>query len=117
MYTEYLLKMKPENDYIRAYLDQIKEIYKQMKEESVYYLIESSLNVNEEHLQYNKQITQIDNLLNEQNEYLQQFILLNNKINQKLIKFCKHDWHIDSIDIDLDTSKTIEYCKICNCMK
>lgn len=117
MNTEYLLKIKPENEYIRAYLDQIKEIYKQMKEESVYYLIETSLNVNQEHVQYNKQITQIDNLLNEQNEYLQQFILLNNKINQKLIEFCKHDWHIDSIDIDLDTSKTIEYCKICNCTK
>lgn len=117
MNTEYLLKIKPKNDYVSAYLDQIKEIYKQMKEESVYYLIETSVNVNEEHVQYNKQITQIDNLLNQQYEHLQQFILLNNKINQKLIESCKHEWHIDSIDIDPDISKTIEYCKICNCTK
>uniref|UniRef100_A0A6C0DK55 Uncharacterized protein n=1 Tax=viral metagenome TaxID=1070528 RepID=A0A6C0DK55_9ZZZZ len=117
MNTEYLLKMKHENDYINAYLDQIKGIYKHMKEDSVYFLIDSSLNVNENHIQYNKTIKEIDDLLNQQNEHIQQFILLNKKINRALINMCNHEWCTDSIDIDPDRSKTIEYCKICSCMK
>lgn len=117
MNNDYLLKMKPNNDYITAYLNEIKEIYKKMKEESVYFLIDTSLNCTESLVQYNKMITEIDTLLNQQNDHLQQLILLNNKISNKLTCFCKHEWLTDSIDIDPDRSKTIEYCKICGTTK
>ena len=117
MNQDYLLKIKPENDYIAAYLKEINLVYKNMKENTVYHLIDTSLNVNEEFLQYNKHITEIDALLNQQNEHIIKLILLNKKINTKLIDICKHDWVTDLIDIDPDRSKTIEYCKICSFTK
>jgi hypothetical protein len=113
MNEDYLLKIKPENDYIAAYLKEIKSVYKNMKEDTVYHLINTSLNVNEYYLQYNKHITEIDALLNQQNEHLIKLILLNKKINNKLLDICKHEWITDLIDIDPDRSKTIEYCKSC----
>jgi hypothetical protein len=117
MNNDYLLKMKPNNEYINAYLNEIKESYKKMKEESIYFLIDTSLNTNEKYLQYNKRITEIDALLNQQHDHIQQLLLLNNQITKNLINLCKHDWFIDNIDIDPDTSKTIEYCKICGTTK
>ena len=117
MNNDYLLKMKPNNDYITAYLNEIKENYKKMKEESIYFLIDTSLNTSENYLQYNKRITEIDSLLNQQHEHLQQLFLLNNQIAKNLTNLCNHDWFIDNIDIDPDRTKTIEYCKICGTTK
>jgi hypothetical protein len=117
MNQDYLLKMKHENDYITAYLNEIKEVYIKMKEETIYHLIDTSLNVNEETVQYNKNTNEIDTLLNQLNEHLIKIILLNKKINNKLIDICRHDMVTDLIDIDLDTSKTIEYCKNCGFTK
>lgn len=117
MNKNYLLKIKPENDYIMAYLKEINAVYKNMKEDTVYHLIDTSLNVNEEFLQYNKYITEIDALLNQQHEHLQQLFLLNNQIAKNLTNLCNHDWFIDNIDIDPDRTKTIEYCKICGTTK
>jgi cell division protein ZapA (FtsZ GTPase activity inhibitor) len=117
MNKNYLLKMKPNNDYITAYLHEIKEFYKKIKEESVYFLIETSLNTSENYLQYNKRITEIDALLNQQHDHIQQLFLLNNQIAKYLTNLCNHEWFIDNIDIDPDTSKTIEYCKICGATK
>lgn len=113
MSQDYLLKIKPENEYIGAYLKEINVVYKNMKEDTVYHLIDTSLNVNEDFLQYNKHITEIDALLNQQNEHIIKLILLNKKINAKLINICKHEYITDLIDIDPDISKTIEYCKNC----
>jgi len=113
MSKDYLLKIKPENEYIAAYLKEINAVYKNMKEDTVYHLIDTSLNVNENFLQYNKNITEIDALLNQQNEHIIKLILLNKKINTKLIDICIHEYITDLIDIDPDISKTIEYCKIC----
>lgn len=117
MNKNYLLKIKPENDYITAYLKEIKTVYKNMKEETVFHLINTSLNVNEEYLQYDKHITEIDALLNQQNDHLIKLILLNKIINYKIIDICNHEWIIDLIDIDPDKSKTIEYCKNCGLTK
>ena len=39
------------------------------------------------------------------------------KVKQKIVSLCKHEWVSDTIDIDLDRSKTIEYCKICELSK
>ena len=117
MNKDYLLKIKPENDYIAAYLKEIKTVYKNMKEETVFHLINTSLNVNEEYLQYDKHITEIDALLNQQNDHLIKLILLNKIINNKIIDICNHEWIIDLIDIDPDKSKTIEYCTNCGLTK
>jgi len=105
--------MKNENDYTIAYLKEININYAKMKEETILNLIDTSLNVNEDVLQYNKHITEINANLNQQDEHLKQLIFLNEKIRNKLISICNHDWITDSIDIDPDRSKTIEYCKIC----
>ena len=117
MNLDYLLKMKNENDYTIAYLKEININYAKMKEETILNLIDTSLNVNEDVLQYNKHITEINANLNQQDEHLKQLIFLNEKIRTKLMSICNHDWIIDSIDIDPDRSKTIEYCKICQTTK
>jgi hypothetical protein len=113
MNLDYLLKMKNENDYTIAYLKEINNNYAKMKEETILNLIDTSLNVNEDVLQYNKYITEINANLNQQDEHLKQLIFLNEKIRSKLISICKHEWITDLIDIDPDRSQTIEYCKIC----
>ena len=113
MNIDYLLKMKNENDYTIAYLKEINSNYAKMKEETILNLIDTSLNVNEDILQYNKHITEINAILNQQDEHLRQLIFLNEKLRTKLISICNHDWITDSIDIDPDRSQTIEYCKIC----
>ena len=117
MSIDYLLKMINENDYTIAYLKEINEIHARMKEETILNLIDTSLNVNEEVLQYNKDITEINNFLNEQTEHIKQLMLSSEKIRTKLLSTCKHEWVIDSIDIDPDRSQTIEYCKICQVCK
>jgi len=113
MSINYLLKMKDENDYTIAYLKEINNNHTKMKEETILNLIDTSLNVNENVLQYNKHITEINDLLNEQIEHIKSLMLSNDKIRIKLISMCKHEWVTDSIDIDPDRSQTIEYCKIC----
>jgi hypothetical protein len=113
MSLDYLLKMKNDNDYTIAYLKEINSNYAKMKEETILNLIDTSLNVNQDFLQYNKHITEINDNLNEQDIHLRQLIILNEKIRTKLISICNHEWITDSIDIDPDRSQTIEYCKIC----
>jgi hypothetical protein len=113
MSIDYLLKMKSENDYIIAYLKEIVNNYAKMKEETILYLIDTSVNVNEDVLQYNKHITEINTNLNQQDEHLKQLIFLNEKIRAKIVSMCKHEWVDDSIDIDPDRSQSIAYCKIC----
>jgi hypothetical protein len=113
MSLDYLLNMKSENDYMRAYLKEIYNSYTKMKEDTLFILINTSINTNLEYSQYNKNISEINELLNQQSEFIRQVTLLNEKLNLKIVSLCKHDWVTDSIDIDPDTSKTIEYCKIC----
>ena len=113
----YLQKMITENDYVNSYLREINQHFLNMKEETINYLIDSALNVNEDYLQYNKDVTEINDILNQNDENIRQLILLNMKIRKKLTTLCKHEWVIDLIDIDLDRSKTIEYCKICQCQR
>jgi len=117
MSLNYLLKMKSENDYTIAYLKEINIHHTKMKEETILNLIDTSLNVNENILQYNKNITEINELLNEQIEHIKSLMLSNEKIRSKIISLCNHEWVQDSIDIDPDRSKTIEYCKICHLTK
>jgi hypothetical protein len=117
MSLDYLLKMKNNNDYTIAYLKEINNNYVKMKEDTVLNLIDASLNVNQNFLQYNKDITEINDNLNQQDEHLRRLIFLNEKIRTKLISMCNHEWITDSIDIDPDRSQTIEYCKICQTTK
>jgi hypothetical protein len=70
MTIDYLLKMKNENDYIIAYLKEINSNYAKMKEETILNLIDTSLNVNQSFLQYNKDITEINDNLNEQDIHI-----------------------------------------------
>ena len=117
MNINYILNMTSDNEYINSYLEEIKSINNRMKENSVIHLTDTSINVNETHIQLNKNTCIIDDLLNEQNKHIQDLLLLTNKLSQCLIKMCDHEWFTDSIDIDLDRSKTIEYCKICGTTK
>jgi hypothetical protein len=117
MSLDYLLNMKNENDYTIAYLKEINHNHSAMKEETVLRLIDTSLNVNENVIQYNKHIAEINELLNEQTEHIKLLILSNEKIRIKLNSMCNHVWVKDSIDIDPDRSQTIEYCKICQVTK
>jgi hypothetical protein len=112
-YVDYLLKMKNENDYTIAYLKELNNNYLKMKEETIFYLIDTSLSVNEDYIQYNKDITEINDNLNEQDNLLKQLTMLNEKIRKKITEICNHEWITDYIDIDPDRSKKIEYCKIC----
>lgn len=113
MSLDYLLKMKNNNDYTIAYLKEINSNYVEMKEDTILNLIDTSLNVNQDFIQYNKHIAEINDNLNEQDIHLRQLILLNEKIRTKIVSICNHEWITDSIDIDPDRSQTIEYCKIC----
>lgn len=117
MSLDYLLKMKSENDYINAYLKEINNNYSKMKEETLFYLIDTSITSNLDYSQYNKDLNEINQLLNSQNDHIKQIMLLNEKVKQKIVSLCKHEWVSDTIDIDLDRSKTIEYCKICELSK
>ena len=117
MSLDYLLAMKTENETISAYLKEIHNNYNSMKEETIYHLIETSINVNMNTTQYNKHISEINDLLNLQNDHIKQFLLLNEKIKQKLMILCKHDWVKDTIDIHPEKSINIEYCKICQITK
>jgi len=117
MSLNYLLNMKSDNDYVCAYLKEIKNSYDKMKEETLFNLIDTSITTNLDYYQYNKTITEINELLNQHSEHFNQLLLLNEKLNQKIVSLCKHEWIIDTIDIDPDRSKTIEYCKICGVTK
>lgn len=117
MNLNYLLKMKNNNDYTIAYLKEINSNYVIMKEETILNLIDASLNVNQDFIQYNKDITEINDNLHEQDIHLRQLILLNEKLRTKIVSICNHEWITDSIDIDPDRSQTIEYCKICQLSK
>lgn len=111
--NEYLIKIKPENDYVIAYLKALNENFMKMKEETIYCLIDTNLNVNENYIQYNKDISEINDYLNQQDEHIKKLFFLNEKIRYKIRSLCKHQWVQDTIDIDPDRSKTIEYCKCC----
>ena len=113
----YLQNMITENDSISSYFREINQHFLNMKEETINYLIDSALNVNEDYLQYNKDVTEINDLLNQNDENIRQLLLLNMKIRKKLTTLCNHEWIIDLIDLDLYRSKTIEYCKICQCQR
>jgi hypothetical protein len=113
----YLQNMITENDSVGSYFREINQHFLNMKEETINYLIDTALNVNEDYLQYNKDVTEINDLLNQNDENIRQLLLLNMKIRKKLTTLCNHEWVIDLIDLDLDRSKTIEYCKICQCQR
>ena len=111
--NDYLIKIKPENDCMIAYLKEINENFMKMKEETVYCLIDTNLTVNENTRQYNKDISDINDILNQQDQHIKQLLYLNEKIRSKIRCICKHQWLTDTIDINPDRSKTIEYCKLC----
>jgi hypothetical protein len=115
--NEYLMKIKPENDYMIAYLKELNKNFMKIKEETICYLIDTNLNVNEDYLQYNKDISEINNYLNEQDEHIKRLLFLNEKIRNKITSLCNHKWVQDMIDIDPDRSKTIEYCTRCELTK
>lgn len=117
MSLNYLLNMKSENDYTCAYLKELKNNYARMKDETIFNLIDTSITTNLDYFQYNKNISEINELLNQYSEHLNHLILLNEKLHKKIVTFCKHEWIVDSIDIDPDRSKTIEYCKVCGLTK
>ena len=117
MSLDYLLNMKSENDYVCAYLKEIKNNYTNMKEVTLFNLIDTSITTNLDYFQYNKNISEINGLLNQYNEHLNHLILLNEQLHKKIKSLCKHEWIEDSIDIDPDRSKTIEYCKVCGITK
>lgn len=113
MSLDYLLNMKSKNDYVFAYLKEIKHNYTNMKEVTLFNLIDTSITTNNDYYQYNKTISEINELLNQHSEHINQLVVLNEKLTQKIVTLCKHEWIIDTIDIDPDRSKTIEYCKVC----
>lgn len=117
MSLDYLLNMKSENDYVCAYLKEIKNNYTKMKDETLSNLVETSITTNMEYNQYNKNISEINILLNQHSEHINHLVLLNTQLNKKITSLCKHEWIEDSIDIDPDRSKTIEYCKVCGVTK
>lgn len=117
MSLDYLLNMKSENDYVCAYLKEIKNNYTRMKDETLFNLIDTSITTNLDYFQYNKNISEINGLLNQYSEHINQLVLLNTQLHKKIIMLCKHEWIEDSIDIDPDRSKTIEYCKVCGVTK
>lgn len=117
MSLNYLLNMKSENDYTFAYLKELKNNYTRMKDETLINLIDTSITTNLDYFQYNKNISEINGLLNQYSEHLNHLVLLNTQLHKKITSLCKHEWIEDSIDIDPDRSKTIEYCKVCGVTK
>jgi len=117
MSLDYLLNMKSENDYVCAYLKEIKNNCTKMKDETILKLIDTSITTNMEYNQYSKNISEINGLLNQYSEHLNHLVLLNTQLHKKITSLCKHEWIEDSIDIDPDRSKTIEYCKVCGVTK
>ena len=110
---EYFNEMRPCCDYTRSYLEEIQSYHNTMKDSTIFYLVESWLNVNEKSVGFSKRAKEINDLLNQKNDHIKLLQLLNDKIIQKMGYNCKHEWITDSIDIDPDTSKTIEYCTKC----
>lgn len=110
---EYFNEIRPCCDYTRTYLEEIQSYHNTMKDSTIFYLVESWLNVNEKSVEFSKRAKEINDLLNQKNDHIKLLQLLNDKIIQKIVNNCNHDWTTDSIDIDPDTSKTIVYCTIC----
>jgi hypothetical protein len=117
MSLDYLLNMKSENDYVCAYLKEIKNNYTNMKEVTLFNLLDKSITTNNDYYQYNKSIIEINEIVNQHLEYINHLVLLNEKLTKKIVTLCKHEWIEDGIDIDPDRSKTIEYCKVCGVTK
>jgi hypothetical protein len=117
MSLDYLLNMKSDNDYVCAYLKEIKNNYTNMKEITLFNLIDTSITTNNDYYQYNKSIIEINELLNQHSEHISHLVFLNEKLTKKIVSLCKHEWIEDVIDIDPDRSKTIEYCKTCGTNK
>ena len=65
-----------------------------------------------------------DFLINIKNEYDREIETLNNiisikqdrlkEINHILATQCNHDWQTDYVDVDVERSEIIKYCKNCN---
>ena len=63
-------------------------------------------------------------LINIKNEYDREIETLNNiisikqdrlkEINHILATQCNHDWQTDYVDVDVERSEIIKYCKNCN---
>jgi tRNA A37 threonylcarbamoyladenosine dehydratase len=56
--------------------------------------------------EYEREIYTLTNILETKKEMLE-------KIENKLLTKCNHEWIIDYIDVEIEKTDTIKYCKHC----
>lgn len=56
--------------------------------------------------EYEREIYTLTNILETKKEMLE-------KIEKKLLTKCNHEWIIDYIDVEIEKTDTIKYCKHC----
>lgn len=62
------------------------------------------INIKEE---YDREIETLNNIISIKQERL-------NEINQMLSFACQHDWQTDYVDVDVERSEIIKFCKKCD---
>ena len=112
MSIEYFLSLNKNYNHIELYLEEIKNNYEK--------ILEESLNENGE-LKYSKisrgDITNLQENIIDYKEKIRQIQSCKKNIKNKIIEICKHEFVKDHIDINQEKSMEITYCTICEYTK
>jgi hypothetical protein len=107
MDINYFLLCRDKYDRILASLDIIFENIDDIHFFTNRYVPEEIVNT---HVMFKKPIN--NNVFLQQKDYIQ---YLKSECLKQIYLLCDHEFIDDTIDIDPDTSKTIRYCKYCEC--
>ena len=107
----FFLSVKEKHTHISSCLSQIISTYEELQ-----FLTDNMEETNEN---YNKfeDLKMYKTLLNDYNSKLEVINIISNIVNDVINDLCEHNYIYDTIDIDLDRSKTICYCSICGIPK
>jgi hypothetical protein len=111
MSLNYFLFVKEKHANIFSYLNEIISIYEELQK-----IIDNIENLDENYNNF-EDIEMYKNLANDYKSKLRIVTSISNSVNDIINNLCNHDYIYDTIDIDLDTSKTICYCSVCGISK
>ena len=112
MKINFLLKLRTKYNNILDNLDNIDNTYNE-----IYEILQNNSynNTNQENQENEKKIQLINLYLRIQENLIKKENILNllKEINNKIMNICEHEFENDYVDISLDKSQKIKYCKKC----
>lgn len=106
-----ILNLKNTIEYENSILDSYNNIILEFDHNDINYINQNNIDSKELNSIIKGYLTNTKEMNQSKIEYNKKNI---KKLNNLLFKICKHQWIIDSIDIDPDKSKTIKYCSLCH---